>query len=85
MKIETTIATFTVIIEKDTDGYFARCHDLQGCYAQGDTYEDVIDNIKEVIALHIEDRVEKQEQFINSDEKSVSLTTISLEIPMHVT
>jgi predicted RNase H-like HicB family nuclease len=84
MKIETTIATFTVIVEKDTDGYFARSHELQGCYAQGDTYEDVIANIKEVIALHIEDRAEKREQFINSDEKSVSLTTVSLEIPMHV-
>ncbi len=84
MKIETTIATFAVIIEKDTDGYFARCHELQGCYAQGDTYENVIDNIREVIALHIEDRTEKQEQFQSIDEKSVSLTTVSLEIPMHV-
>ena len=46
---------FSIIIEKD-DGYFSICPDLQGCYAQGKTYEDVMDNIKDAILLHIEDR-----------------------------
>jgi predicted RNase H-like HicB family nuclease len=26
-----------VVIEKDADGYFAYCPQLQGCYTQGDT------------------------------------------------
>ncbi len=30
---------FSVVVEKDVDGYFAFCPELQGCYAQGDTYE----------------------------------------------
>ena len=84
MKIETTVATFIVIIEQDSDGYFARCHELQGCYAQGTSYEEVINNIKEVIALHVEDREDKSEQFISSSPSFVSLTTVALEVPVHV-
>ncbi len=31
------ILRFSVVIEKDRDGYFAFSPELQGCYAQGDT------------------------------------------------
>ncbi len=48
---------FSVIIEKDSGGYFAFCPELQGCYTQGDTYEAVLENAKDVIRLHIEDRI----------------------------
>jgi len=61
---------FTIIIEKDSDGYFVYCPQLQGCYSQGDTYEEALNNIEDAIKLHIEDRQEelktwKQPQFIN--------------------
>ena len=48
---------FSVIIEKDGDGYFASCPELQGCYTQGDTYEQALENIKDAIRLHVEDRL----------------------------
>jgi predicted RNase H-like HicB family nuclease len=51
--------TFTVVVEKDEDGYFAYCPQLQGCYTQGDTYEEAIINIRDAIKLHIEDRLLK--------------------------
>jgi predicted RNase H-like HicB family nuclease len=35
---------FSVLIEKDKEGYFALCPELQGCYTQGDTYEEVLDH-----------------------------------------
>jgi len=44
---------FSVVIERDIDGYFAFCPELQGCYTQGDTYEEVLANIKDAIHLHI--------------------------------
>ncbi len=44
-------------IEKDADGCFAFCPSLQGCYTQGDTYEQALDNIEDAIRLHIEDRL----------------------------
>ena len=51
-----------VIIEKDKDGYFAYCPTLQGCYTQGDTFEEVLKNIIDAIRLHIQDRREANEE-----------------------
>lgn len=45
---------FTAVIEKDEDGWFARVHELDGCYTQGDSFEDVIANLKDAIRLHEE-------------------------------
>ena len=45
-----------VVIEKDQDGYYAWCPALQGCYTQGDTYEETLENIHDAVQLHIEDR-----------------------------
>lgn len=54
-----------IIIEQDEDGvYVAECPALQGCYAQGETFEEVIENIKDVIAMCIEELKErKKNQF----------------------
>ena len=46
---------FSIIIEQDEHGYFVRCPELQGCYSQGDTYEEAMRNIKDAIALCRED------------------------------
>lgn len=45
----------SVIVEKDKDGYFAFSPEVQGCYTQGDTYEEVMENIKDALRLHLED------------------------------
>ncbi|MDY6911572.1 MAG: type II toxin-antitoxin system HicB family antitoxin [Chloroflexota bacterium] len=48
---------FTVIMEQDEDGFYvASVPLLQGCYTQGSTYEEAMENIKDVIRLHIEAR-----------------------------
>ena len=69
---------FAVVIEKDKDGWFAICPDLQGCYTQGDTYEEALENIKDAIRLHVEDRLEDGEELRRPD--SVSLTSVELTI-----
>lgn len=47
---------FQIIVEQDEAGYFvAECPALRACYAQGKTYEEVIENIQDVIALCLED------------------------------
>lgn len=47
---------FQVIIEQDEAGYFvAECPALRACYTQGNTYAEVMENIKDVIALCLED------------------------------
>jgi predicted RNase H-like HicB family nuclease len=45
------------IIEKDEGGYIGYCPELQGCYAQGETYEECLRNLKDAIALHIQDHI----------------------------
>ena len=67
----------SVIIEKDEDGYFAFCPELQGCYTQGDSYEEVIENIKDAIKLHIEDRIANNEEIPSVE--LTSLATIEIE------
>ncbi len=69
---------FSVIVEKDKDGYFAFCPELQGCYTQGDTYEDVLENIRDAIHLHIEDRIESGEEIPQAD--SVNLTLMEIAV-----
>ncbi len=47
---------FQVIVEQDEAGYFvAECPALKACYTQGKTYEEVIENIRDVIALCLMD------------------------------
>jgi predicted RNase H-like HicB family nuclease len=69
---------FSVVIEKDSEGYFAFCPELQGCYTQGDTYEEVLENIKDAIRLHIEDRIESGEEIPQTE--SVSLTLMEVAV-----
>ena len=38
-----------IIVETDSDGYFVSCPALQGCYSQGETYEEAVENIKDAI------------------------------------
>ena len=65
---------FPVVIEKDKDGYYAFCPDLQGCYTQGETYEEALANIRDCIQLHIEDRLAAGEEVPQHEQ--ISLTTL---------
>lgn len=69
---------FPVVIEQDKDGFFVFCPELQGCYTQGETYEEALENIQDAIMLHLQDKVEENEPI--SDLKSVSLSTIRVAL-----
>ena len=69
---------FTIVIEKDPQGYFVFCPELQGCYSQGETYEEALDNIRDAIKLHIEDRLEDKEEVPTT--ASVSLATVDIAL-----
>ncbi|NPA11238.1 MAG: type II toxin-antitoxin system HicB family antitoxin [Epsilonproteobacteria bacterium] len=45
---------FNAIIVKDTDGYFAKINELDGCVSEGKTYEEALSNIKEALDLYLE-------------------------------
>ena len=71
------IQNFSVIIEQDKNGFVAECLDLQGCYTQGKTYEEVVKNIKDAIKLHIADRLAKKQSVTKTD-RSFSLSNLQI-------
>lgn len=70
--------TLPIVVEADADGYFVSCPTLQGCYSQGDTYEEAVENIKDAIRLHIEDRLADGEEI--PEHVSVSLSTVEVAV-----
>ncbi len=74
----TSVFQLPVVVEKDRDGYFVYCPRLQGCYSQGDTYEEAIVNIKDAIRLHLEDRVASKEPIPRVE--TVSLTSVEVAV-----
>ena len=72
------ILNFPIVIEQDKDGYFAISPDLQGCYSQGETYEEVIKNIKDAIKLHVKDRRAEREEL--PSKRSISLSTVEISV-----
>ena len=48
---------FKVLLKPDEEmgGYVVACPSLPGCYTQGDTIDEALENIKEAILLCLED------------------------------
>jgi len=53
-----------VILEDETDGYIAFVPALPGCHTQGDALEELMENIKEAIELHMETLTEEEKKDI---------------------
>jgi predicted RNase H-like HicB family nuclease len=54
------IMRFKIILEEDEEvgGFIASCPGLPGCFSQGDTVEEAIENIKEAIQACLESLAE---------------------------
>ena len=53
--MEKQVLDFDVFIEQDEDGiYVARVPEIDGCYTQGKTLQEVIERIKEAIEVCLE-------------------------------
>ncbi len=76
-KSRMTVFRLPVVVEKDADGYFVYCPRLQGCYTQGETYEEAIANIKDAIRLHVEDRAANKEPLPKLE---LSLTAVEVAV-----
>jgi len=65
-----------IIFEKDEDGYFVYCPELEGCHSQGDTFEEAMENIKEAIELYLETLSENERNSLRTKE----IITTSYEV-----
>lgn len=51
--------TLPIIVEKDEDGFYVvECPLLKGCYTQGETLDEALKNIREVIEMCLEEESE---------------------------
>lgn len=56
------VLEYNAIFQKEKEGGFSVwVPALPGCASQGETFEEAMDNIKEAIALYVEDRKEMEE------------------------
>jgi predicted RNase H-like HicB family nuclease len=65
-----------IIIEKDEFGYYSYCPDLEGCQTQGDSLDEVTENIKEAIELYLESLSQKERKNLTARE----IITTSYEV-----
>ncbi len=49
--------SYTIIIHRDEEegGFWCECPQLPGCYTQGETVDELMQNMKEAVALYLED------------------------------
>ncbi|MDQ1257516.1 MAG: hypothetical protein QG656_2122 [Candidatus Hydrogenedentes bacterium] len=73
-----TTYRFAAVIEKDEDGYFAFCPELQGCYTSGNTFEEARANLIDAVRLHVIDRLAGGEELRPSE--SVNLTSVEVAV-----
>jgi predicted RNase H-like HicB family nuclease len=74
-----TVYSYKIFIEPDeTGGYVVTCPSLQGCYSQGETIEEALENMREAILLCIED-LETEGEIIPDPSKSL-IGTIMVDV-----
>ena len=67
-----------LFVEKDEDGFYVvECPLFQGCYSQGNSLDEALKNIREVIALILEEKG-SQQILKTYHPKEFSLHTIAL-------
>jgi predicted RNase H-like HicB family nuclease len=59
MKSSSNKINFPIILEKGEDGFYVvECPLLRGCYTQGETLNEALANIHEVIEMCLDDETE---------------------------
>ncbi|MFQ6119303.1 MAG: type II toxin-antitoxin system HicB family antitoxin [Methanosarcinales archaeon] len=64
---------FKVVIEEDLEdgGYIVHCPALKGCWSQGDTIEEALENIKEAIVGYLKTLNERAMHGVKSPDKAL--------------
>jgi len=61
MKYQIKFKQFPLLVEKDEDDFYVvECPTFSGCYSQGKTLDEALENIKEVIHLCLEEDINQQ-------------------------
>jgi predicted RNase H-like HicB family nuclease len=72
---------FQVIIEQDEDGlYVADVPALLGCHTQGKTFEEALENIREVIGMCIQEMREDGQTIESRYPEVVGIKTVEIAV-----
>lgn len=70
---------FTVVIEQDEDGkYIGSVPELRGCHTQGDTLDELMQNMREAIELCLEVAAMKKEKKETDTTKFVGVQQVEI-------
>ena len=74
------IYNFTVLLEPDKEvgGYVVSCPALLGCYSQGDTINEAMENIQEAILLCLEDMQAQNQLLVEMPKTLISSVAVTL-------
>jgi len=75
------IADFNITVrENEGGGYLARCDEIQGAFAEGDTPEDAIANCIGVIDMIISYKRERNEQVPLKKQRETESVSVSIPV-----
>ncbi len=84
-KLAKQIYFYPVVIEAlEEGGFFTSCPILQGCHAEGETYGEAIDNIRDVIKVHVELRKKRGEIIPHIKIGKYSDLNVQIPVPIAV-
>lgn len=71
---------FKVLLEPDQEvgGYFVSCPALPGCYTQGDTIDEALENVKEAILLCLEDMMAQHQPIPDMSKTLISSVAVTV-------
>jgi predicted RNase H-like HicB family nuclease len=64
--------------EQSNGSYYAECPELDGCYTQGDTYAEALDNLRDLAASMLSDEPDEAERYFAGTHCLVSEMTIDV-------
>lgn len=75
------VREYNTIFQKEKEGgYSVWVPLLPGCASQGETFEEALANIKEAIALYLEDSNEEKEEKINIHNQFLVPVSVNLSV-----
>lgn len=70
-----------VLIEQDEDGKFiASCPSLEGCYSQGDSAEEAVNNVRDVMEMCLKEMEEENSDFNPSYPEIIEVRRLDIAV-----
>lgn len=64
---------YRVLLQKSDEGYSVNCLDLPGCWSQGDTELEALDNIRDAIREYLSAREDLLRESANTETREVTI------------